>query len=69
MEANPSLKYANNLDADDDFGVTFKGYAFTDGLHPRIAKAVIGRFKVLISSGIYWFWEKWDRIRFSPSGL
>ena len=42
---------------------------FTDGLHSRFSNAVIGRFKYLISSGIYWLWEKWDRIRFSQSGF
>ena len=69
MEMNPSLRYGHNLDDDDDFGVTFQGYMFTDGLHSRFSNAVIGRFKYLISSGIYWLWEKWDRIRFSQSGL
>ena len=69
MESNPSLKYANNMDADDDFGVTFTGYVFTDGLHTRISNRVIGRFELLMSSGIYWLWEKWERIRFIPSSV
>ena len=67
MESNPSLKYAHNLDVDDDFGVTFTGYVFTDGLHAMISNGVIGRFERLMSSGIYWLWERWDRIRFSQN--
>ena len=69
MHTNSEFKYANNLNVDDDFGVTFTGYMFTDGLHKRFSQEVIGRFKMLISAGIYAFWEKWDRIRFSQSGL
>ena len=69
MEKNPSIKYANNFNVDDPIGATWEGLVFTDGLHPRLARGVIGRFKKLISSGIYSFWAKWDRIRFSQSGL
>ena len=42
---------------------------FTNGLHLEFAKGVIDRFRVLISSGIFGLWERWDRIRFSQSGL
>ena len=69
MDTSPDLKYANNFDVDDEFGVTFKGLMFTGGLQTKFSTRVISRFKVLISSGIYWLWEKWDRIRSSQSGL
>ena len=69
MEQRPNWKFGNNFYSAEDFGVEQRGYLFTDGLHSRFVNAFVGRLKKLISSGIYGLWDKWDRIRFSQSGI
>ena len=42
---------------------------FTSGLKRRHQDRFEGRLKVLVSSGIYELWVRWNRIKFSMSGL
>ena len=69
MKRYPSWRFGNNFDADDDFGVNGKGFMFTDGMRPEQRNPFVGRLKVLLSSGIYALWERWERIKFSKSGI
>ena len=69
MKKHPHLKFASNIDTDDDFGVEPQGYAFTGGLRPVQQDAFVDRMHVLMSSGIYWLWIKWNHIVFTNGGL
>ena len=65
MKRRPDLKIANNFDADDEFSIRPKAYAFENGLHERYRQRFEGRLKVLLNSGIYGLWSQWERMRFS----
>ena len=69
MKKYPDWKFANNYESNDDTGIHPKGYVFSEGLHRRYKDPFINPLKRLIGSGIYGLWEKWDRIKFSQSGL
>ena len=69
MERHPDWKIANNFASQDKFGLQAQAYIFSEGLHRRYRNRVEGRFKTLLSSGIYGLWSKWQRIKFSMSGL
>ena len=62
-------RFANNFEKKDNFGVYLKSYSFTDGFKHESLKNFVRRFDILRTSGIYDFWEKWDRIRFSHGGV
>ena len=69
MKRHPSWKIANNFGSEDKFGVHQKAYVFSGGLRRRYRERFEGRLWTLLSSGIYSLWIKWQRIRFSSSGL
>ena len=69
MKRHPGWKIANNFESVDKFGVQTQGYLFTAGLHERYRRRFEGRLKVLLGSGIYQLWSKWQRIRLSNNGL
>ena len=67
MKRRPDWKIANNFASKEKFGVEESSYYFSGGLHRRYRNRFEGRLKVLLSSGIYGLWRKWQRIRFSMS--
>ena len=69
VERRPDWKIVNNFANDDEFEVQETAYYFSNGLHRRFRNRFEGRMKVLVSSGIYWLWSKWQRIRSSLNGL
>ena len=69
MKLHPDWKIANNFYSGDQFGVRKEAYVFTSGLKRRYQDRFEGRLKALVSSGIYELWVRWNRIKFSMSGL
>ena len=69
MKRRPEWKFANNFESNDNFSIRETAYSFTSGLHERFQKRFEGRFKVILSSGFYGLWRRWERIKFSMSGL
>ena len=69
MKRRPNWKFASNFESHDRFGMEENVYLFSSGLHKPFKERFEGRLKVLVSSGIYKLWSKWQRIRFSMSGL
>ena len=69
MRRKPEWKIANNFGSKDSVGAEGKSYSFFSGLHERYSKRFEGRLKILLSSGIYQLWSRWERVRFSKSGL
>ena len=67
-EENPG-KFAHNWKVrDDDSFQEFRGYSIKDGLDKAEPFVLSRRMKILLSSGIYWFWEKWDGLQTQHQG-
>ncbi|CAG7733869.1 unnamed protein product [Allacma fusca] len=63
VRANRKLKFAHNYKITDNFLKMPSGYYLTGGMD-QVYQLVPNRLKILMSSGIYWLWEKWDKIIF-----
>ena len=68
MRRHPDWKIANNFESGDKFGVRIEFYQFTAGLHERHTRRFEGRLQLLLGSGIYELWNKWQKIRVGMSG-
>ncbi|CAG7722546.1 unnamed protein product [Allacma fusca] len=58
------LKVGDNLKVDDGY-LTFSNiFGMSSNMRTEHHRCVSGRMKMLMESGIYWFWEKLEGIRF-----
>ena len=62
------LRYAHNGDIDDGFLKRPRSFAVSGG-HEQDQQPVTDRIKILLSSGIYNLWEKWEKIHASRLSL
>ena len=46
----------------EDFGSMF-GYQFSSGFNEHVGSMVHRRGEVLMESGIFWMWKKWENLR------
>ncbi|CAG7786274.1 unnamed protein product [Allacma fusca] len=65
MKNNPRIKFAYNVDSDDSYLRRVRGFWVPDGLDELSSRWVPHRLNALLTSGVYWFWEKWEKIYLS----
>jgi hypothetical protein len=58
------IEFFHNRKIRDDSLMMWSGYDIKTGMDGHRPELMMERMRVLLSSGIYWLWEKWDRIRF-----
>ncbi|CAG7722094.1 unnamed protein product [Allacma fusca] len=64
-KCNIRMKLGHNLKVQEEFLRVSVGTIITGGLDEN-HNWVKNRMKILMSSGIYWLWGKWDKLRSSP---
>ncbi|CAG7817818.1 unnamed protein product [Allacma fusca] len=64
MKENDGLRFAHNQHVQDDLFLQKPVSLFIPNSIPLKHNYVGTRAKIMLSSGLFWFWEKWHRIRF-----
>ncbi|CAG7823420.1 unnamed protein product, partial [Allacma fusca] len=64
MSENQELRFAHNQHVQDDLFFQNSVSLFIPKSIPMKHNYVVSRAKVMLTSGLFWFWEKWHKIRF-----
>ncbi|CAG7701574.1 unnamed protein product [Allacma fusca] len=64
MGSQSSLKFAHNKRIFDGFFRRRKFIYISSGMEDIHKNPAHNRIRTLLSSGIYWMWEKWDKLRY-----